>query len=533
MTDSTHLKLAGIAGLYLFWLVLWLIVGHEALGPAFYNWDETAICVAAALAAFRTSSRLGAPYRAFLLLLGLGLVLLAVSWFTYDPADLRVRFHFARPATPSYSDLGYILFVFLWICAWGYLAVERWQVRPPSFLTGAVFAILLFGLASILANFYYPLYRPSLGTMDGRLDAATSGLEFLVLVLGLGCILLGEPGIVTTVLFAVALLVAGDIAYAVEDTPPEAEAIWMFGQCLLLGTMIAMPEALRRRPTVTEESGARAWSRSGLSGLLILLALGGMILSVALWMVPVSTAWKAFFAVLFIVVLVAVLVWVTERFDETVQYVGCYTANLHRMRLEAKDWREADTRIRATLISTGLDSLLDGLRESAALLRRDVLFLGPERLFPPARTSGGAARQCFIVMPFSLDWSNDVHRILASACEAAGVRPMRGDDLFTPTDILNDIWQCIHAADYVIADITGRNPNVLHELGIAHTLAKPVLIISRTASDIPIDLSSRRIILYGQSEPDWREDLRLKVARAIREMVASYGPNVAHWNCPK
>lgn len=518
----THLKLAALAGLYLFWLTLWLVLGYEALGPAFYNWDDTLICLAAALVAFRTCRRVDSPYKAFLILLGLGFLFLAFSWFTYDPTDLHGRFHFARLGLPSFAALGYIFFVFFWICAWGYLAVERWQVRPPSSLTVAVFAILLFGLASILANFYYPLYESSLGTVAGRLDAAASALEFLVLVLGLGCILLGEPAIVTTVLFAVALLVAGDIAYAVMDTPPEGEVIWMFGQCLLLGAMIATPEAVRRRRAQAEEPGVQAWPRSGLSGLLILLALGGMLLSVAIWMVPLQTVWKAFFAVLFIVILVAALVWVTERFDQTVQYVNSYAVNLHR-RLEARDWREADARIRATLISTGLDSVLEGLRESAARLRRDVLFLGPERLFPAPRASGGAGRGCFIVMPFSLDWSNEVHRVLAAACDGEGVRPLRGDDLFTPTDILNDIWQCIHDADYVIADITGRNPNVLYELGIAHTLAKPVLIISQTASDIPIDLSSRRVVLYGQSKPDWAEDLGRKVARAIREMVASYG----------
>ena len=110
-------------------------------------------------------------------------------------------------------------------------------------------------------------------------------------------------------------------------------------------------------------------------------------------------------------------------------------------------------------------------------------------------------------MPFSLEWSNDVHRCLSDACEAASVQPVRGDDLFTPTDILIDIWHGLNDADFVVADITGRNPNVLYELGIAHALAKPVLIISRNAADIPIDLSTRRVILYGQLEGDWRDDL--------------------------
>ena len=116
-----------------------------------------------------------------------------------------------------------------------------------------------------------------------------------------------------------------------------------------------------------------------------------------------------------------------------------------------------------------------------------------------------------------------MHQALAAACKAMSVTPVRGDDVFTPTDILVDIWQSINGADFVIADITGRNPNVLYELGVAHTLAKPVLIISRHAADIPIDLSTRRIILYGQSDDDWREDLGTKVTKAITEILRMYG----------
>jgi len=128
-------------------------------------------------------------------------------------------------------------------------------------------------------------------------------------------------------------------------------------------------------------------------------------------------------------------------------------------------------------------------------------------------------------MPFSLEWSGDVHRTLSGACKATAVQPVRGDDVFTPTDILVDIWHSINGEDFVIADITGRNPNVLYELGIAHTLAKPVLIISRNAADIPIDLSTRRVILYGQSDGDWREDLGIKVYKAIKEFLLAYGLN--------
>ena len=522
MDHTTRLKLGAIAGLYLLWLGLWLILGAQAMGPLQYNWDQGLSCSAAALVAFRCRSAVGPIHSAFLTMLGLGLVLLALSWVLYDPDHLHAGLHFPGPEDPSYSDLAYILFAFAWTCAWGYLALESWQLRPPSVLTSVVFALLTFGLATVLVNFYYPLYYPSLGTIDGRIDAVTSGLEYLVLVLGLACVLLGGPPILTLILFAVALLVSGDIAYSASVTPPEAEPIWMFGQCLLLSCLVAAPESLQPDGLEKRRKGSIG-ARSGLSGLLILLALGGMMLSAAIWMVPLSPAWKTFSAVLVIVVLVAVLVRTTDRFDETVGYVRSYATALHQRRLDAGDWRDTDAHIRAALSSTGLDAVLEDLRRSAANLRREVLFLGPERLFPPPRPALAKALRCFVVMPFSQGWSGDVHRTLVAACEAEGVQPARGDDLFTPTDILDEIWQSIHGADFIVADITGRNPNVLYELGIAHTLAKPVLILSQEAADIPIDLSTRRVILYRQEEGDWREGLRHKAERALREMVASYG----------
>jgi len=50
-----------------------------------------------------------------------------------------------------------------------------------------------------------------------------------------------------------------------------------------------------------------------------------------------------------------------------------------------------------------------------------------------------------------------------------------------------------------------------------------VLIISKNAADIPIDLSTRRVILYGQSGGEWTVDLEAKVTRSIEEILRVYG----------
>jgi hypothetical protein len=520
MQGRTYLWLGGLTALYLLWLTFWIVLGDQSFGLNFYNWDQTSAALAAALSAFLTVRKTARPYKVFLIFQGLSLIMMSLAWVTYDPENVHQAFHFSRIDLPTYSSISYGGFAFFGVCAWGYLALEQWRRYPPTALTQGVFALLFAGLFLILANFYFPQYLPLLGEASGRLDAVISGFEFLILVTGLISVLLKQSPALNMTLVATALLLASDLAYSDYDVPYGIEALWMFGQLLMLAALMEF-SGQQQKTESGQESGK---GRSSLSALLILLSLGGLLLAVVVGFLPIHRVWKSFYAVLFVVALVVVEVWLTDRFDETVKYLKTHAKHLLRNRLTGEDWRSADTRIYAALQSTGLGGYLDFLDASAHRLKKDVIFLGPEKLFPAAVADDvdSGARSCFLVMPFSYAWSNDVHKILSGACKALSVQAVRGDDVFTPTDILVDIWRSLNTADFVIADITGRNPNVLYELGIAHTLAKPVLIISRNAGDIPIDLSTRRVILYGQSEENWQADLELKVTQAISEIIRVY-----------
>jgi hypothetical protein len=533
MTRSGHLEVGALSALYLLWLAAWLVAGDEPYGPSSYHWDQAVAAAVTGCLAFAVARRHSRPYPGFLAMQGLAFLLLAGSWLTYQVSSessglVAIA---AQGASVELSDLTsdafYAACVFVLMCAWGYLALERWHSQPLSHLTAIVFASLMVGLGAIFTSFYVQQYGHLFNTVIGRFDAVTAAFEFGVLAMGLLCMLLKEPPGVVWMLVGTAILMAGDMAYSVDTVPPAIEAVWMFGQFLVMIAVAQMPDAHALDPGAPGASAGEAsgrTARSGLSGILILLSLGAVLLAPLVWFLPVATVWKSFFSVLFILALVTILVWLTDRFDDTVAFLRNYVQRVHRSGLASEDWRSARPDIGTTLRSTGLDLFLDEFRHSAARLRQDVIFLGPERLYaPPKEHLGPRKASCFIVMPFSQAWSADVHRILASACEAAGVRPVRGDDLFTPTDILEDIWQSINAADFVIADITGRNPNVLYELGIAHALAKPVLILSREAVDIPIDLATRRVILYGQKPDAWREDLARMMSGAIAKVVEDYG----------
>jgi hypothetical protein len=533
MTRPARLLIGALAALYLLWLATWIVFDSALYSPLRNYWDQTAVACVTAMAAFYRARRADKPYRGFLAMQGFAFLLMASAWLTYrasiDPSASTVS---SLPDTSvgpllPVSDAIYASSVFAMLCAWSYLTAERWHERPLMWLTTTVFAVLMVGLGMIFASFYYSEYVALLHTPSGRLSAVTAALEFATLAVSLLCMLLRLPSPMVWMLVGTVILLAGDMAFSVQAVPPIIETAWMFGQLLVLSSLVLMEAQVwdggqNYEPPRQELSDS--YRRSGISGILILVSLGAVLLSPFVWFLPVSSVWKSFCSALFIVSLVLVLVWITDRFDDAVSYLRSYVRRVHESRLVSEDWRGAPARIRAALSSTGLGTVLDTFRDSGARLKQDVLFLGPERLFdPPKDRTSRRNISCFIVMPFGQEWSVDVHRILASACDALNVRAVRGDDLFTPTDFLEDIWQGINAADFVIADISGRNPNVLYELGIAHTLAKPVLILAKQATDIPVDLATRRIILYGQSESDWREDLAQKISAAVAGIVRDYG----------
>jgi hypothetical protein len=126
---------------------------------------------------------------------------------------------------------------------------------------------------------------------------------------------------------------------------------------------------------------------------------------------------------------------------------------------------------------------------------------------------------CFVVMPFG-GWLDDYYELIYKpAIEDAGLDPHRADDLFRPSTIVHDIWDYTKRARLLVGDLTGKNPNVFYELGLAHALAKPAVLIAESIDDIPFDLRALRILIYDKNEPDWGSALRRKISSAIKEVL--------------
>jgi hypothetical protein len=105
--------------------------------------------------------------------------------------------------------------------------------------------------------------------------------------------------------------------------------------------------------------------------------------------------------------------------------------------------------------------------------------------------------KCFIVMPFGVQDLEDLYsEFILPVLADCKLECARGDDIFGSNVVMDDVKAAIAKADLVIADLSGQNPNVFYEVGIAHTLGKPVLLLSQSIEDVPFDLRHRRVLPY-------------------------------------
>jgi hypothetical protein len=125
---------------------------------------------------------------------------------------------------------------------------------------------------------------------------------------------------------------------------------------------------------------------------------------------------------------------------------------------------------------------------------------------------------CFVMIPFVEPIGGYYASIYQPAIEKVKLKADRADsDLYGTGKIVDQIWRGITSARILLAELTARNANVLYELGLAHALHKPVVLICSKANeaDVPFDLRHVRVIYYDKDDPFWGTKLIEKIAETI------------------
>ena len=154
------------------------------------------------------------------------------------------------------------------------------------------------------------------------------------------------------------------------------------------------------------------------------------------------------------------------------------------------DADEGSLRAEATRIAESyIEDELAELERQSRIVRINPIFQGREFLIDE-----GLA---FVLSPFAEPFDTVYEDHLKPSVESfSGLRCLRADDINDNRPIMENIWKSINEARIIISDLTGKNPNVFYETGIAHTIGKEVVLITQSMADVPFDLRHLRCIVY-------------------------------------
>ena len=131
-------------------------------------------------------------------------------------------------------------------------------------------------------------------------------------------------------------------------------------------------------------------------------------------------------------------------------------------------------------------------------------------------------KKCGIVMPiagfsgYPEEHWRDVKEIIIDAADMAGFDAELVSYRNETAVIHKTIIQNLYTNDIVVVDVSGRNPNVMFELGMRLAFDKPTIIIKDEKTDYsfdtaPIDHLGYPASLHYQSIKDFKEDLIQKI----------------------
>jgi hypothetical protein len=119
--------------------------------------------------------------------------------------------------------------------------------------------------------------------------------------------------------------------------------------------------------------------------------------------------------------------------------------------------------------------------------------------FFPNREFEHDEKLCFVIMPFEKKMTKVYKEGIKAATKEIGLKCKLAKDISRSTPIIQDVWELINRARVVVADLTGKNPNVFYELGMAHSLGKRSILITQNPKDVPFDVKYIRYIEYRDS----------------------------------
>jgi hypothetical protein len=185
--------------------------------------------------------------------------------------------------------------------------------------------------------------------------------------------------------------------------------------------------------------------------------------------------------------------------------------------------------IKETALSSTIRDAFGGMRvDEAAMISRHSTGMAVAPMFGrPQPIPADEEIDVFVLMPFKAKLETVYSKHMKRLAEELGLRMLRADELFSPRPFMAKVWDGICAANVILADCTEKNPNVFYEIGIAHTVGKKVVLITRSDKDIPSDIKHFDYIHYNY-DPEGVEALIARLRTYLDAHFSSAARNEAY-----
>jgi hypothetical protein len=169
------------------------------------------------------------------------------------------------------------------------------------------------------------------------------------------------------------------------------------------------------------------------------------------------------------------------------------------------------------------------LAEQAIKYNEALRLLPGELVFGRPAMSTQFRSDIFMIMPFLPDFDYLYQQVVRPLAADLKLTIRRGDEFQSSRgSIMEEVWAALNACRFVIAEISGGNDNVFYELGIAHTLNKPAILITQATrpEHVAFDVRHLRYLQYENTVEGGarlRESLRTAVERLMMDLQEGWG----------
>ena len=105
-------------------------------------------------------------------------------------------------------------------------------------------------------------------------------------------------------------------------------------------------------------------------------------------------------------------------------------------------------------------------------------------------------RLVFALMPFDKTWDDLFLYGIRGPAARCGYQCKRADDVDHDGAIMVEVIDHIKRARLIVAEVSEHNPNVMYEVGWAHALDRPTILVARDGTRLPFDIAHLNTVYY-------------------------------------